>query len=208
MKKYTKNWLKGFFCALFVLLFAMYLFSVFMQKQGYYKAEDVGYEKKTPKADVKTKYYEPQDNVGAISFTEDQMTELARNLFSLDGFLNGISLDFEDGVITMQATITDKEKMLELYPELTKFSGVINVVENKQLVATVNVVNKDGRAAIKVDSVVADDMKIDGDVIAPFIENDDFSSLFDVEYDSVEISDGQIIFKNGLPDVLEQLRII
>ncbi len=46
------------------------------------------------------------DNVGAVSFTEDQITELARNIFSLDGFLNNVSVELKsDSEIKVGAKI-------------------------------------------------------------------------------------------------------
>ena len=44
---------------------------------------------------------------------------------------------------------------------------------------------------------------IDKGLISPFIEEDDFSELFSVEYDSVEVDDGLLVFKNGVPDILK-----
>ena len=63
--------------------------------------------------------------------------------------------------------------------------------------------NDDGRASLTIESVTVGDTQIDGDIIAPFIESDDFSSLFDVEFESVELCEGEVVFKNGVPDILK-----
>ena len=55
-------------------------------------------------------------------------------------------------------------------------------------------------AAFEIESVTVAGVPIDKGLISPFIEEDDFSELFSVEYDSVEVDDGLLVFKNGVPD--------
>ena len=150
-----------------------------------------------------TEYYEPQDNVGAISFTEDQITELVRKMFYVDGFINNLDITFEEGRITVSAKIKDKDKLIEFYPELKKYNSVLSAVQNKKLTATASLVEKEGRAAIKLDSVSVGKMNIDVDVISPFVETDGICDFFDVEYSDIELTDGMVVFKNDIPDVLK-----
>ena len=46
-------------------------------------------------------------------------------------------------------------------------------------------------------------MNIDTDLISPFIEEDGISAFFDVEYSDIELTDGLVVFKNDIPDVLK-----
>lgn len=202
MKGYVKLWLVSFvmsFCAL-ALSIAAFLFFI---KQNSVDITPEPAAEQQPVVQTETVYVEPQDNVGAVSFTEDQMTELARKLFSLDGFLKDLTLEFEEGEIVFTAKIKDKDKLIEVYPELKKFSAVLSLVENKKISAVAVIENIGGRAALTLDSVTVGGMPIDADAVSPFIEMDGLSELFDVEYRNIELTDGSVIFKNGVPKILE-----
>ena len=203
MRNNRKLWFLSFVLTLAVFTLSISVFLLYL------RVDSIGDEPELPKQTEKqkvkepTEYYEPQDNVGAVSFTEDQMTELVRKMFYIDGFLNDIDIDFDDKSITVSAKIKDKEKLVECYPELGKFRTLLTAVENKKLTATALLTQKDGRAAIKLDKVTVGKMNIDTDLISPFIEEDGISAFFDVEYSDIELTDGLVVFKNDIPDVLK-----
>lgn len=202
MKQYKRIWLISFLVSLAVMSLVIFAFMIYM-KENSAKPTATPSPSDNTEVNAQNTYIEPQDNVGAVSFTEDQMTELARKLFSLDGFINDLSLDFGEEGITISARIKDKEKLLESYPELVKFNTVLDMIEKKKMTVKGTVANSDGRAAIKIESVTVDGARIDGEVISPFVEDNEFSSLFDVEYENIEIAEGEVVFKNGVPDILK-----
>ena len=201
MKGYRRLWFMSFIVTLAILSVSIFLFMNYMKDNSAVDAP-AKTENQT-QVNTEFQYSEPQDNVGAVSFTEDQMTELARNLFSLDKFLNNISLKFDGGKIIISAAINDKDKLIEIYPELKKYSAILSSLEHENMKITAMIDNDDGRASLTIESVTVGDTQIDGDIIAPFIESDDFSSLFDVEFESVELCEGEVVFKNGVPDILK-----
>jgi len=203
MKNSKSLWFLSFVLTLAVLTLSMSVFLLYLRVDSIGDTPELPQEAEEQKIKEPTEYTEPQDNVGAVSFTEDQMTELARKMFFIDGFLNDVDIDFDDKAITVSAKIKDKEKLVECYPELSKFKAVLTAVENKKITATALLTQKDGRAAIKLDKVTVGKMNIDTDLISPFIEEDGISAFFDVEYSDIELTDGLVVFKNDIPDVLK-----
>ncbi len=200
MKGYKKIWSASFFVSIVSLVISIFVFLTYMNSDK--PAEEKISEPKTQEIAVEQEYIEPQDNVGYISFTEDQMTEIARNIFSLDDFLADISVEFSDGEITVGARIKDVDNLIKTYPFLKKYKAVLKGIKDKKLKIIVGMQDKDGKAALEVESVSVSGIKIDGDIISPFIESDDFARLFDVDFNSIELSDGEVVFKNGVPDIL------
>ncbi len=205
MRQYTKNWMMAFtismlVCISFILAFMLYFNLNSAQDQQSAPSEQEPDESKNEQQE----FTDIDDNVGAVSFTEDQITELARNIFSLDGFLNNVSVELlaEDD-IKVEAKIKDKEALLEHYPELEKYSILLSAVENRNIEVTGGLEDNDGLATFKIDTVKVSGMTIDKSIISPFFEQDDFSKLFNVDYDSVEIDDGMLVFKSGVPDILQ-----
>lgn len=148
-------------------------------------------------------YYEPSDNVGAVSFTEDQITELARNIFFIDDYLKDVVVSFEQNKITIAATIKNKQKLLDKFPRLQKYNAVITGLVDKPLKISASIKNKQGRAELNIDEVSVADVLLDSDIVSPFIKNSDFSKLFDIDYKNIEIADGSIIFTDDLPKLLQ-----
>ena len=205
MRQYTKNWMMAFtismlVCISFILAFMLYFDLNSAQDQQSAPSEQEPDESKNEQQE----FTDIDDNVGAVSFTEDQITELARNIFSLDGFLNNVSVELlaEDD-IKVEAKIKDKEALLEHYPELEKYSILLSAVENRNIEVTGGLEDNDGLATFKIDTVKVSGMTIDKSIISPFFEQDYFSKLFNVDYDSVEIDDGMLVFKSGVPDILQ-----
>jgi hypothetical protein len=202
MKNNKKLWLLSFLLSL--CAFAVSITACMMYMSENMATPDLP-ETKTEKQTQPPKidYYEPQDNVGAISFTEDQITELVRKMFYVDGFVNDLDISFDEQKITVCAKIKDKDKLIEFYPELKKYSAVLSAVQNKRLTATAVLTENDGRAAIKLENVSVGNTTVDADIISPFVETDGICSFFDVEYSDIEITDGMVVFKNDIPDVLK-----
>ena len=206
MKQYTKSWMTAFtisllVCACFVLAFLLYLNSQksVNDEEPAPSEREISEQEQTPE-----EFVDIQDNVGAVSFTEDQLTELARNIFSLDGFLNNVSVELSaDGDITVGAKIKDKDALIEKYPELEKYSVLLSAVENRNIEVKGGLEDRDGMAAFEISSVTVSGVPIDKSMISPFLEDDDFSELFNVDYDSIEVDDGLLVFKNGVPDILK-----
>jgi hypothetical protein len=205
VKQYTKNWMMAFtisllVCACFVLAFMLYLNS----QGGGAEEQPAPSRSEADEQSAKEEFTDIPDNVGAVSFTEDQITELARNIFSLDGFLNNVSVELKsDGEIKVGAKIKDKSALLKQYPELEKYSLLLSAVEHRNIEVTGGLSDNGGMAAFEIESVTVAGVPIDKGLISPFIEEDDFSELFSVEYDSVEVDDGLLVFKNGVPDILK-----
>ncbi len=202
MKNNKKLWLLSFLLSLGAFAVSIMAFMLYMNDNMAAPRQPETKPEKTTQ-NQKIDYYEPQDNVGAISFTEDQITELVRKMFYVDGFVNDLDIGFDEQKITVSAKIKDKDKLIEFYPELKKYSAVLSAVQNKKLTATAALTENDGRAAIKLESVSIGNTSIDADIISPFVETDGISAFFDVEYSDIELTDGMVVFKNDIPDVLK-----
>ena len=150
-----------------------------------------------------TEYYQPNDNVGAVTFTEDQITELARKMFFEGDYLKDFKMELDEGVINMSAKISDKQNLLKAQPKLKKYETIISSIVNKPMSLTASLYNKQGRAALRVNTVSLAGLELDPEIVSPFIEKGDLPKLFDTEYHNVEITHGSIIFKNGVPKILE-----
>ncbi len=74
---------------------------------------------------------------------------------------------------------------------------MLSAVENRNIEVIGGLSDNGGMAAFEIESVSVSGVPIDKGLISPFIEEDDFSELFSVEYDSVEVDDGLLVFKNG-----------
>ncbi len=201
MKGYKGLWLLSFTVSLVAIATSVFVFLSFMKPQNPINSDTVENEK--TESNIKEEYYEPQDNVGAVMFTEDQITELARNIFSYDEFLNDVTVELDENKISISAKISDAKRLVKTYPELEKYKAVISTLENKTISVDGTVKNSDGRAQLGVDSVSVGGIAIDGAIISPFIENDDFSELFDVEFENIELTKDAVVFKNGVPDILK-----
>ena len=195
-------WFLSFITSLAAISVAIIVFLMFIKQQN---TETVADEKEQMSVEnlPEEEYYEPQDNVGAVCFTEDQITELARNIFSYDDYLNDVNVELEENKISISAKISDSDNLIKTYPELVKYKSVIESLEDKKLSVEGTVKNSDGRATIGIDSVSVGNMEIDGAIISPFIENDDFAELFDVEFENIELTKDAVVFKNGVPDILK-----
>ena len=82
VKQYTKKLMMAFtisllVCACFVLAFMLYLNS----QGGTAEEQPAPSQKETDDKSGTEEFTDVPDNVGAVSFTEDQITELARNIF-------------------------------------------------------------------------------------------------------------------------------
>lgn len=202
MKNNKKLWFLSFLLSLGAFCLSISAFMLYMRDNS--AAPTVPKPQAEQSApEQQTEYIEPQDNVGAVSFTEDQITELARKMFYIDGFVNDFDITFDDQNIMVCAKIKDKDKLVSCYPELKKYNSLLKTIENKKITATATLTEKDGRAAIKLDKVSVGKTSIDGALISPFIESDGIAELFDVEYSDIEVADGMVIFKNDIPVVLK-----
>lgn len=159
---------------------------------------------KTPiQQTAETEYYQPNDNVGAVTFTEDQLTELARKIFFADDYFKDFKIELESEKIIMSGKISNKQNLIKAFPKLKKYDAVLGAVVGKTLSFDGSIQNNNGRAALKVDTVSVAGLEVDPGIVSPFIENGDFAKLFDTEYDNIEITHGSVIFKNGVPEILE-----
>lgn len=206
LKQYAKNWITAFTISLLVCISLVLAFILYLNLSG--KDGDGKNEPDknnvTARENTPSEFTDVQDNVGAVSFTEDQITELARKIFFLDGFLSNVSVDLNaDGSIGVQARIKDKDALTKQYPELEKYGVLLSAVENRRIEVSGGLEDRDGSAAFVVESVKVSGLPIDKAIISPFLEEDDFSELFSVDYDSIEIDDGIVVFKNGVPDLLQ-----
>lgn len=206
MKQYAKNWITAFTISLLVCISLVLAFILYLNLSG--KDGDGKNEPDknnvTALENTPSEFTDVEDNVGAVSFTEDQITELARKIFFLDGFLSNVSVDLNaDGSIGVQARIKDKDALIKQYPELEKYGVLLSAVENRKIEVSGGLEDRDGSAAFVVESVKVAGLPIDKAIISPFLEEDDFSELFSVDYDSIEIDDGIVVFKNGVPDLLQ-----
>ena len=145
-----------------------------------------------------------EDNVGAVSFTGDQLTELARNIFSLDGYLNNVKIELsDDGGVAVMATIKDKDKLIDTFPELDKYGALLAAVEKRKLDISGKIVDNGGMAAFEITSASVSGVPVSRELVTPFMENSDFAELFNVKYDSVKIENNRLVFYGQLPDILE-----
>ena len=70
--------------------------------------------------------------MGAVSFTEDQITELVRNIYFSDGIMNGIKIELlNDNTIVFMGKIKDINKLCEFYTEIEFYQPVFKNIENK-----------------------------------------------------------------------------
>jgi len=195
-------WFLSFLISLASMALSLYVFMNFI---GIQTAENVLPDKQTDKIQPRPEavYVEPQDNVGAVSFTEDQITELARNIFSYDDFLGDVNVDIDKDKLDISAKIKDTDKLIESYPELEKYKSVITPIENKTIKIESTLENIDGSAVLHINSVKVGALNVDGAILSPFIEHGDFSGLFDVDFDDVTLSKDTVVFWNGVPDILK-----
>ena len=206
LKQYAKNWITAFTISLLVCISLVLAFILYLNLSGKDRDGKSEPDKNnvTARENTPSEFTDVQDNVGAVSFTEDQITELARKIFFLDGFLSNVSVDLNaDGSIGVQAKIKDKDALTKQYPELEKYGVLLSAVENRRIEVSGGLEDRDGSAAFVVESVKVAGLPIDKAIISPFLEEDDFSELFSVDYDSIEIDDGIVVFKNGVPDLLQ-----
>ena len=204
MKKYTKNWLSGFTITLlsivcFVLTVMLYSDNKKLHSQNIiYDDNNQSATNKTPED-----YKNFEDNVGAVSFTEDQITELVRNIYFSDGIMNGIKIELlNDNTIVFMGKIKDINKLCEFYPELEFYQPVLKNIENKQITVKGSLVDNNGMADFEIDTATVGDIKIDKLILKPFVEQGEFAKLFNVQYSSIVIRDGFVIFNDQLPEVL------
>lgn len=149
-------------------------------------------------------YTNYSDNVSGVSFTEDQITELVRNVYFKDGFVSGINVDFtSDGEIFIEGKIKDADNLCENYPELAPFESVFKSVENKKISITGAITDNNGMADYKILSASVGNLKLTENILVPFMQEGTFSDLFNVSFDSIEIFNDSVIFKDELPSVLQ-----
>lgn len=205
MKQYTKKWLSAFSITVVLITCAVLLFLLLTRKEEVVVTPDSSYSSQgETTAPDSENYVNIEDNVGAVSFTEDQITELARNIFSLDGFLTNLKVELEDGGdISVRAKIKDAKKLVETYPELASFSSLLSVIEGKDISVSGSLSDNGGYAQFDVTSAKVAGITLNKALLSPFLEEGDFSALFDVEYDCVEIMSDRLVFKNGLPEILQ-----
>ncbi len=202
MKSNKVLWFLSFIISLVSIGLSVFIFLNFINNQQTAEKTDKNQDKEDNQS-IEQDYYQPQDNVGAVTFTEDQITEIARNMFSYDDFLKDVSIDFEENKIIITAKIKDSKKLIKAYPELEKYSVVIKQLEDKTISVNAIIKNIDGKAEIGINSVVVDGVEIDGEIISPFIEEDDFSKLFEVDFENIQLTKDTVVFKNGVPDILK-----
>lgn len=202
MKQYRKNWLLSFSLSVMSLTCLVLGFMLFMQKG---EKEDTARPETNHSEPVKETepFVNPDDNVGAVTLTEDRLTELARNMYFLDGYLNNINVGLEEnGMITLSAKVKDTDKLCAAFPELDRYRLILSAIENRELSVCCEIVDDDGRAGLAVTDITVDGVEFDGSIITPLVEEADFASVFDVEYGTVAVSDGVLTFLNGVPDIL------
>lgn len=202
MKQYRKNWLLSFSLSVMSLTCLILGFMLFMQKDGKDKTALPETNHSEPIEEMEP-FVNPDDNVGAVTLTEDRLTELARNMYFLDGYLNNINVSLEEsGVIMLSARVKDTDKLCAAFPELDKYKILLSSIENREISVSCEIVNDNGRASISVTDITIDGVEFDGSIITPFVEQADFASVFDVEYGTVSVSDGVLTFSDGVPDIL------
>ena len=205
MKRYTKNWLLSFVVTLLLCTCAILLFLLFMKNDSPTPEPQNNIQQITDQQPIIPEpYVNIQDNVGGVSFTEDQITELVRNIYSLDGFLTNLKVDFTDaGDISIRLKIKDANKLVSEYPELSGLSPVIKAIENQNISVDGSLSDSNGYACFEIKKATIGNISVNKTVLSPFLEQGDFSAIFDVDFDSVEITDDMLVFKNGLPAILQ-----
>ncbi len=202
MKQYKKTWILSFCLSLLTFGCLAFAFLFFINKNAVQDKAPLQNEQ-TEDIPPHTEYINPDDNVGSITFTEDRITELARNIYFLDGYLNDINIDLNNDEIIMSAKIKDVDKLCDAFPELKRYKAVLSVIENKDITVGCELINNEGVASLGVTDISIAGVNIDTSIISPFIEDTDFASLFSVDYDSIKVEDGVLVFKNGVPDILD-----
>ncbi len=204
MKQYRKKWISAFFITVLTIACLIMGFMLYM-KEVTYKPQTSESPKHTEQKESKLPddYVNYQDNVGGVSFTEDQITELVRNIYYLDGFINNLSVDFEDdNSVKVVGKIKDIDILCDMYPELSAYYSLLKMIEDKNITFSGKFVNNNGLADFEILSASVGDFQIDKNILVPFIEEGAFAQLFNVEYDSMEIFNDSVIFKEGVPDIL------
>lgn len=204
MKKYRKIWLTSFTVTILSVSCAIFAFLlVFGSGENVAPAPRDDGESLPPKG-LPEDYVNYSDNVGGVSFTEDQITELVRNVYSLDGFITGLDVDFEkDGTLTVNGKIKNMEKLYESCPELSDYDAVLKTICNKEITVKGKITDSNGMADYRLISGSVGKMPVDVNLLSPFLQEGVFTQLFDVKYDSIEISENSVVFKDGLPSVLQ-----
>lgn len=204
MKQYTKNWLTAFtistlVCTVMVLAFLLWALPEKTDEEISRKQSEIENEPYDA-----SRYTNPADNVGAVSFTEDMITELARNMYSSDGYLTRLHVDFEKtGDILIEGRISSADNLIEAYPELTALKPLALAVENKSIKINCKIEDDNGTAKISVKSADVAGVKLSEQIIKPIVEMSDFSQIFDVNFESIEITDDMLIFYDGVPTILQ-----
>lgn len=197
MKKYTKNWLLAFTVTVLVCVSLTLALLLYMRPAS----------AKTPAAPAKEQPQKPapfvdiEDNVGAVSLTEDEVTELARSAFSDEGFLTDVAVELEDDGVALSARIKNKDALVSRYPELEKYSLLLSALEGRKITVTGGLAERDGLAAFEISEVTVAGLPVDKRLLSPFIEDDGFADFFGVPFDSVELKKGRLVFYGDLPEI-------
>lgn len=205
LKNNKKNWLISFTLTFFILTSALLGFVLYAinnpPEQSFSEPQKTV---ETREQALPDDYINYSDNVGGVSFTEDQITELVRNIYSLDGFVTGLKVDFEqEDKMTLKGKIKDVDKLCELYPELEAYKSILKPIENKQMTIKGELVENDGMADFDVSKVTVGKLMLDKNLILPFLQDGGFADLFDVDFSSIEILEDSVVFKESLPAVLQ-----
>lgn len=205
MKQYTKNWLTAFTISMLLFAVMILAFLLWALPDKSDKEEIATKQSETEKDKYNADdYFDPADNVGAVSFTEDMITELARNMYSSDAYLSRLTVDFDKtGEVIIEGRISDADNLIEAYPELSSLKPLITAIENEPIKVTCAVTDDNGMARISVKSASVAGLTLSEQIIKPIVEMSDFSHIFDVEYESIEITDDMLIFHNGVPAILQ-----
>lgn len=202
MKQYRRNWLLSFSLSVMSLTCLVLGFMLFMRKDVKDNAVLPETNRSEPVKETEP-FVNPDDNVGAVTLTEDRLTELARNMYFLDGYLNNLNVGLEEsGLITLSAKIKDTDKLCEAFPQLDSYKILLSAIEGRNVSVCCEIVDDNGRASLSVTDITVDGLEFDGSVITPFVEQADFASVFDVKYGTVSVSDGVLTFSDGVPDIL------
>ena len=118
--------------------------------------------------------------------------------------MNNVSVELKsDSEIKVGAKIKDKDALLEQYPELEKYSLLLSAVENRNIEVIGGLSDNGGMAAFEIESVSVSGVPIDKGAYQSVYRGGRLFRAFSVEYDSVEVDDGLLVFKNGVPDILK-----
>lgn len=203
MRKTTKHWMLAFTVSILVCVCGILGLLLYLQAQTPQVTAEETPAPVRRETDA-VSFEDVQDNVGAVTFTEDQITEIARNVFSLDGFLQHVGVRLQDdGKIILSANIKDKEALIEEYPELAPYELLLGALEQKKITVNGALEEERGLATFRVSDVTVAGVPIDRNLIRPLLEEADFAELFRVDYDSVEVRDGMLVFSDGVPAILQ-----